>query len=227
MKPSFSLLFVILISFSCHTNDQKKTYETLLADSTKFIKPVSSFKPYLILQKFSVTDTGLCDFGNGEGSYAVVMRNNKLIDTIDKNFSIQKVDSSKYLYQVIAGGKNNIKKGRVTAAESDYIFLNGNNKQKLTSLTNNFDNYFSQPSIIDRKIYFWQINRPSNTLPAKVYAAMYDPVTTKTISYYIEDNPTDFDDQGYFEMPYSKNDTVFFEDGQRRIIKLSKDLQRF
>jgi hypothetical protein len=227
MKHIFLVCAVVLIVLSCDNNNQKKPQKTLAVDSTKVIQPATSFKPYSSIDNFIVTDTGHCDFGEGDGSYAVVMRNGKLIDTIDKNFGIQKVDSGKYLYLVITGAKNNIKEGQVTAAESDYILLELDNKQKLISLTSNFDNYFSQPSIIDHKIYFWQINRPDNTSPAKVSAAMYDPVTSKTISYYIEDNPMDFDDPGYFGIPYEKSDTIFFEDGQRRMVKLSKDLKRF
>ncbi|MCC8407372.1 hypothetical protein LJ707_00405 [Mucilaginibacter sp. UR6-1] len=201
--------------------------------SKKAISKDTAFKPYTVINDFIITDTGYFDFGLGEGTYAVVKKDNKLLDTIDQQYGIQKISNDVYLYLVIDGksiltnkenedgmvGNNHYKKS-IFANIGDFIILNKGNKISLNNKAEDFG-WFANPAIINQKIYYWKVSEAGTN--NRVFAAMFDPLILKTTSHYLFNDLIETDDGGYFESPQSYNGQVIFQFKGKRY-KFSPDL---
>ena len=241
MKPLAYLLLVFCF-LACHSDSKtrsadstaKKDVAVNTVVSKKSIEG-STFKPYKLNENYMVIDTGFLDLTVMEGVYAVVTRNNKLADTIDKDYGIQKIDDDSYLYLTVTGtgvleanasGKAGYKK-QISGLLGDYVITIGNKKQKLSTLTTDFNDYFSSPSVINGKIYFWQIKKIGTDGNNTIAAAVYDPTTKQTISHYIKDDFIETDNAGYFAAPYIKKDTIYFDGENDKLKKFDKDLKSY
>ncbi len=228
-------LILLLPLIACH-NDKGKTV-AIKSDTIRTIveasKKDTSFKPYAIAINYLVTDTGYYDAGIGDGAYAVIKLNNKLVDTIDLGYGMNRIDSSVYLYSIIVGlgpadkGIADPKyKKSINAAWGKYMIVENGKKEQLNKLTPGVDDYFSSPSIIANKIYYWQIKRLDSVGGISVSAAVFNPKTNKTISHYLQNDVLDTDDSGHFQLPYLKNDTIYFE-ALGKLMKFSKELKAY
>lgn len=186
------------------------------------------FKPYKLIDNFIVADTGYFDFGLGDGTYAVVKKDNKLLDTIDQQYGIQKISKDIYLYLVIDGKSiltdkenedgvvgNNCYKKSIFANIGDFIILNKGNKISLNNKAEDFG-WFANPAIINQKIYYWKVSEAGTN--NRVFAAMFDPLTLKTTSHYLFNDFIETDDGGYFESPQSSNGQIIFQFNGKRYI---------
>lgn len=197
-------------------------------------KKDTSFKPYKIADNYLVTDTGYFNIGIGDGVYAVIKRNNKLIDTIALVYGLSQVQDDLYLYYTVKGygvakseDANPQYKKSIMANLGDYTLINNDKKELLNKLTPDFDDYFSSPSVVSNKICYWQIKKLDSTGKIKVSAAMFDPQGLKTLSHYIMDDFLETDDSGYYPQPYTKNDTIYFNAGKDKLMKFSKTFQSY
>ena len=232
----FKYLILILPITACRHDKGKVTLVKSDTTPAKVEVPKKhfSFKPYTIADDFLVTDTGYYDEGIGNGVYAVIKSNNVLVDTIDLGYGMNRIDSGMYLYnQIIGRGPtpkdeaNSDYRESISASWGDYILFKSGKKEHLNKLTQDFDDYFSSPSVLDGKICYWQIKKLDSTGSIKVSAAQFDPVTHTTISHYLLNDVLETDDSGYFSQPYQKNDTIYFDAGKDKLMKFSKAFQSY
>jgi hypothetical protein len=171
------------------------------------------FKPYKLTGDFIVTDTGEYDFGIGTGVYAIVKKQNILIDTIDSDYGLNKVDSNKYLYIKVthahkfADEQSDHSAKSIWATNGDYILLDNNKKYLLNSVAQGFG-WFANPIILRNKIYYWKIKDGNKTY--HISAAVFNPLTKTTKSYYLFDHPIESDNEGFFEMALESGDAIIF-----------------
>jgi len=185
--------------------------------------------PYKLVDDYMVTDTGFFDFGLGDGVYAVVKRNNRLVDTIDKEFGFRAINDGSYMYYVILGNGPAIEPNRqyqksISASFGSFIIINGDKKIDVSKTAPDLG-WFANLTILNHQVYYWQVKKSGDT--NKIFAAEFDPKTCLTKSYYLFNNPIDADDPGYFAMPYLKSDTICFEANDGKISKFSSDFKPY
>jgi hypothetical protein len=177
-------------------------------------------------------DTGLFDAEVMEGTHAVITRDDKLADTIDKGYGIQKIGGDSYLYLTLTdtkpiNDKSTKRVGGISGSLGNYIVVVNGNKHLLSTLVPDFNDYFSSPSVINGNIYYWQIKKIDTTGNNRISAAKYDPVIKKTENYYLVDDYIETDDANYFAAPYFKNDTIYFDGENNKLKKFTKDLKPY
>ncbi|WPV01035.1 hypothetical protein SNE26_04555 [Mucilaginibacter sp. cycad4] len=195
----------------------------------------NSFKPYQLNKAYTIVDTGFVDAEVMECTYAVITRDNKLADTIDKDYGIQKIGDDSYLYLTLTDTKpiNNTstkgegRKKSISGSLGKYVVTVNGNKQLLSTLVPDFNDYFSSPSVINGNIFYWQIKQKDTTGNNRVSAAKFNPVTKKTNAYYLVDDYIETDDANYFAAPYLKNDTIYFNGENNKLRKFTKDLKPY
>ncbi|HAL80939.1 MAG TPA: hypothetical protein DCO83_00880 [Mucilaginibacter sp.] len=185
--------------------------------------------PYKLNEDYTVIDTGEYSNGPMGGSYAIIKRNGIVADTIDRGFGIKPISKGFYLYCVL--NRSNDPEGESEHALSldigRYLMIINNSKVALKNLSEKFDDYFSSPEVINHKIYYWQINPKDSTGKVGISAAEYDPAKKTTKSHFIMDGVLDTDDSDYFPLPYTKNDTIYFDAGKDKLMKFSKDFKSY
>ena len=225
------VLNVLLVLYGCNYKPASATTGNLKIKTTNN----SSSKKilYQLNKYYAVIDTGEYDTGILQGDYAIISKDN-IIDTINRYFGV-KVIGDKYLYLKITRNADLDKllspmpgnKKTLGASEQGYLLIDHGKKQNMINIALGFDSYFSSPSVINDKIYYWQLIRGHAAKAYKVSAAEYNPLTKALKSYYIEDNPIDTDDNGYFRSPYLKNDTIYFEGGYGKVKKFATDFKPY
>jgi hypothetical protein len=235
MKNSwFSILLLPLAA--CHNDKSKMTASKADTNVNKVEVKIKNilFKPYLLKADYYVTDTGYFNIGIGDGVYAVIKKDEKLIDTIALAYGINHIQGDQFLYYTINGegpAKNedaNPKyKKSIMASLGNYTIISNAKKELLTNMTPDFDDYFSSPSAINGNIYYWQIKKIDSSGQIKVSAAEFDPITKQTKSLFLMNDYLETDDSGYFPQPYSNKDTIYFNAGKDKIIKFSKDFKSY
>ncbi len=233
-------IFGLLVLFACKSKTKSVLTDTtssksITTETSNKTDKLPTITPYKMNGDYTVIDTGFFDASVSEGTYAVVQRNGKLADTIDKYYGIKEIDTDDYLYFTIsntgpldkgmspkAGYKNSI-----SGSLGNYIIVINGKKQYLNKLIRDFDDYFSSPSVIDHKIYFWQLKKLDKDGKISVSAAEYNPVSKSLKSSYIKNDIIETDDSGYFPYPYLKEDTLYFDAGKDKLMKFSKDFKAY
>lgn len=235
-------LFCLLILAACKSNTKSVSKDTTV--NTSAVKTNASFHkqarhfsitPYKMIGDYMVIDTGYLDATENAGTYAVIQKGGKLVDTIVKEFGIQKIGNDSFLFFTVietspldktasskAGYKN-----AISGSFGKYVLMSDEKKQLLSTLTSDFDDEFSSPGVINGKIYFWQIKKQKASELNKISAAEYDPISHSTKSHYLFDDDLGTDDIGYFPNPYLKNDTIYFVAGKDKTFKFSKDFKSY
>ena len=234
-------LFCLLILAACKSNAKSNSTDTVntlkVKTDTSFHKQAKHFTiaPYKLIDDYMVTDAGYVDATENEGTYAVIQKGGKLVDAIEKGFGIQKLGNDNFLYFTITDtspidkrmSSNVGYKNAISGSFGKYILMSGGKKQPLATLTSDFYDEFSSPRVIEGKIYFWQIKKQQSSDLNKISSAEYDPISHSTQSHYLFDDDMGTDDIGYFPDPYLKNDTIYFNSGNDRVIKFSKDFKSY
>jgi hypothetical protein len=182
---------------------------------------------------YRYTDTGFFNIVIGDGLFVVLKRNDKLVDTIDLGYGINQIEGDRFLYHTILGegiathdDANSKYKKSIMASLGNYTIITNSTKELLNKLTPDFDDYYSSPSVINHRVYYWEIKKLDTTGRIKVSAAEFDPIKKTTKSHFIMDDVLETDDNGYYPMPYLKNDTIYFDAG-KKILKVSKDFKLY
>jgi len=111
--------------------------------------------------------------------------------------------------------------------EGNFFLITNDKKTAFNNLTSGFDDYFSSPSVINRKIYFWSLDKIDTVGTLKVSATEFDPFTRKAKSYFLLNDILETDDSNHFSLPYIKNDTIYFVAGKDKLMKFSKTFQSY
>jgi len=229
-------LVLLLLLTACHNKEKNKiTVKTDSTTSTTEVKTQKTpFVPYMLKAGYQVTDTGYYNITIGDGVYAIIKKDNKLVDTIDLSYGIQQVKDDQYLYYTIKGrgsankeDANSNYKNSIMASLGDYTLITNEKKDYLKNIAPDFDSYFSSPAAINGAVYYWQIKRKDSSGNVSVSAAEYNPSTKQTVNYYIGPDILDTDDSGYFPLPYIKDDTIYFDAGKNKVKKFSKDFKAY
>lgn len=220
-----------LIFFAGCAGDAKKHIADSIVKAPVAKSPSANntFKPYVLTGDYMVTDTGYFDFEIGDGVYAVVKRNDRLVDTIDKAYGFHPVDDDTYMYCVIDGNgplkeKNTQYKTSISANIGSFIIINSDKKIDVSNTAPDLG-WFANPSIINHRVYYWQVKKAGDD--NKIFAAEFDPKTSLTTSHYLFNDYIETDDGGYFATPYLKNDTIYFEGNKGKTIKFTKDFKTY
>jgi hypothetical protein len=226
----FGYLSILFTLTACH-NQEKQASSVASGNANKQVS-VTSFKPYQFNKDYTIVDTGLFDAEVMEGTYAVITRDDKLADTIDKGYGIQKIGGDSYLYLTLTdtkpiNDKSTKRVGGISGSLGNYIVVVNGNKHLLSTLVPDFNDYFSSPSVINGNIYYWQIKKIDTTGNNRISAAKYDPIIKKTENYYLVDDYIETDDANYFAAPYFKNDTIYFDGENNKLKKFTKDLKPY
>ncbi|WP_157799150.1 hypothetical protein [Mucilaginibacter auburnensis] len=221
----------ILVAFGCRGKSP-----AMVSDSTKVVSALDTvgenvttgFKPYTLAENYIVTDTGFFDFDIGDGTYAVVKQQGRLIDTIDKYYGFQPLSKGAYAYYAIEGSgqsKTEAKNSKSILADiSHFMIITGNKKIDVTRNAPYFG-WFANPSILKNSVYYWEVKEQKDSY--KIFAAKFDPKTRLTNSFYLFNSFIDSDDGGYFAMPYLRGDTICFEHNDGKITKFSPDFKSY
>lgn len=228
MKTFIYIIGLILIS-GCAGKNITASSDTLPKIKLKSKTIDTAFKPYRLASDYMVTDTGYFDFGLGDGVYAVLKRNNKLMDTIDKGYSLQPIDNASFVYYTIKGAgllnkerSNSRYKRSISADIGDCIIINGANKINVSKKAPDFG-WFANPSIINHRIYYWQVKAIDKNGNSKISAAEFNPATGLTKSYYLFNDYMETDDGGYFPQAFNENGRIIFKFNDEKKYEFSSD----
>lgn len=215
---------LIILLAACNSNESGRVY-TSNSKTKDLIKHnnQAQFKPYQIAGQFTVTDTGYFDTGIGDGVYAVLERNHKLVDTISLFYNVKLISPNHFLYlrvegrgQAKPGDSNRKYKKSIYASETSYVILSDGRKTNISTLSRDFNDYFSSPQVIKGKIYFWAIKELDSSGRIRVSAAQFDPNTNSTKRHYLMNDILETDDGGYYAPPFLKNDTICFAFSEKK-----------
>lgn len=246
MKPLLYIACIVLLA-GCGGKKATPAKDTLVAQNTATIKKASvkanapsrdssSKEPALLLSNlpfnFAVSDTGYFNFVIGDGIYAVIKNNGILIDTIDAYYGFQKVDNERYMYLTIEGNSaltpeysDPKYKKSIAANLGNYVIIDKSSfKIKVDSLAPDFG-WFANPSIINGRIYYWQVKQESKKGNNFVSAAEFDPTTQKTKKQFLFKDYIETDASNYFEQPSFKNGVVVFNGFGEKEYKFSPDFK--
>jgi hypothetical protein len=163
------------------------------------------------------------------GYYAIIKRGGIIADTIDLSYGIKILGAQVYFYETlkkVPADEPGSESGKSLSLDfSDYLLITNSQKISLKTLAPSFDDYFSSPGVINNKIYYWQIDKQQSD--NKISAAEYDPASKSTKSFYLFNDGVETDDSGYFPNPYLKNDTIYFDNGNEKVKKFSKDFKPY
>jgi hypothetical protein len=213
---SIGYLICIIILAACNSkNKPTGATQAGAVDAKKKSGQPTVFKAYQINSVYTAIDTGKYsnDGPMSGGSYAIIQKNGTIADTINLNYGIKEINAGTYLYQTLKPEKERhqkLSKGELAMAEGNYILITGDAKLLLKDKTQNFDDYFSSPSAINNKIYFWQLEKGAPDDKMKISAAEFDIATGKTANHFLLNDVLDTDDSGYFPQPYLDKDTIIF-----------------
>lgn len=188
----------------------------------------AEFQPYKLNNDYTVIDTGT--YGNngpiGDGLYAIIKRKGMRVDTIDLTFGIKDLGNGVYFYQTLTHVTDPEiveSKGTLCLDLQAYLVVSNKNKTNLSNLARHFDDYYSSPSVIDGKIYYWQLEKTDAQDTQKVFAAAYNPETKQTKSFFLINDAIETDDSNYFTAPFTKKDSVIFTIEGKKKWEFSKD----
>jgi len=222
---SYILCFLVLCS--CKSKDKAVSKDTISKSTTtsgilKKEKSKLPFAPYKFNEDYTVIDSGKYsnDGPMTGGSYAIIKNNKEVIDTIDLYYGIKELGHQTYFYHKLnheIDPTEKDSKGFLTLQEGNYFLITNNNKTSFTSLASDFDDYFSAPNVINRKIYFWKLEKIDTVGTLRVSATEFDPLTNKTKSYFLLNDVLETDDSNYFQLPYPEKDNIVFTiDGKKK-----------
>jgi len=147
---------------------------------------------------------------------------------------MKQISTDIFLYYTIKGegavklkDSNQPFKKSIMASPGNYTLISSLSKSLLVNRSPLFDNYFSSPTIINGRIYYWPIKQIDSTGKIKVYAAEFDPRSNKCVKYFVMDDILETDDSGYLPLPYMENDTIYFEATTNKKMKFSKDFKPY
>jgi hypothetical protein len=102
-------------------------------------------------------------------------------------------------------------KNKISASPGQYLLIEASaRKSAVGKLAPNFDDYFSSPSVIENKIYYWSLQLLDSVGSYHVSAAQFNPTDGKVkFSHLFDDNiATDY--RYYFAPPELKGDRIRF-----------------
>ena len=142
---TFSLLLIIVVSCSNLSQDSK-------SEKKKDQKKNE-------LNNFKVIKSGVFWNELDEGKFEIIINESGFLDTIDKNWGFLKIKDDSYFYLQISKDEisDNFKLGKdsIYGLKGHFILYEDNNRKLIKDFTSNFSDYFSAPSLINSKLYFW------------------------------------------------------------------------
>ena len=230
MKTTYYILSIVILC-SCKGKSKpvlKDTASNVSISPSKLKKEgqTGQIRPYKLNKDFTIIDTGKYsnDGPMTGGSYAVIKKNDELTDTIDLDYGIKELGPQIYFYhklnhEINPGEKDS--RGFLALVDGSFILVANNNKASFSSLASNFDDYFSSPSVINQKIYFWKLEKIDTVGTLKVSATEFDPLTRQTKSHFLLNDVLETDDSGYFPSPYFEKDSIIFSLDEKKKWKFS------
>jgi hypothetical protein len=171
------LLRLIFISFTFVAVSSAQTNEYVLSDSLEFSDMISG------------------------GTAKVLKVNNRLIDTICTFFGVQSIGKSTIVYQKVEIRGKSEYGDSYEGNFSDYIVYKQGKKSLLRKSLSFFDDWFSSPSIINGRIYYWGLKHQNNSDSLSIYAMRYNFLNGKTESLILFTDLLETDNPGFFYPP--------------------------
>ncbi|RYE16344.1 MAG: hypothetical protein EOP51_25955 [Sphingobacteriales bacterium] len=181
------------------------------ADSLKIIAARKVFKPYNLVNGFTVIDTGYYGSGTLEGYYAIVKKEGQATDTIHLGMGVKEISKGNYLYLRLCrpNYQEEMAFGTLHLQPGEYIITSNGREVPFTTLVNDFDLYRSNPNVINGKIYFWQYTDKQSNKICKINASEYNPKTKEIRRHYLfTDNPDKV--ELHIWAPQQKNGNIVF-----------------
>lgn len=211
----------------------KDSLSKIAASITTSEAKKQGIKPYKLIDNWMVLDSGEYEAGPMGGSYLIVEKNKRFVDTIEKGYGIIKVTTNSYLYQKLT--RSNDEGLPVSSSTEhflpltyvDYILSQEHKNVSLSNTVKDFHFYFSSPYPINEKIYFWQLKEVGNDGNYKIYAAEYNPTKNTSNASYLKTDYIETDDAGYFPNPYAIKDTIYFALNDSLIWKFSPSFKPY
>lgn len=164
-----------------------------------------------------------------EGNFEIITNKKDFLDTIDKNWGFNKIKDNSYFYLKVSKSETDeffFKKDTIYGSSDDYILLENDIKTPINTITKDFDDYFSSPSFIENKIYFWGMKLSDSTKYIyKVYASELDLISKKSKHHLIFEDEIATDNKGYFPAPSLKNNKIVFQFDENQKWYFSKEFK--
>ncbi|MEO6148811.1 MAG: hypothetical protein ABIP28_01555 [Mucilaginibacter sp.] len=180
-----------------------------VADSLEVVAAKKAFKPYKLINGFTVIDTGYYGSGTLDGYYAIVEKGDKQADTIHLSIGLQHINKENYLFLRLCRPhyQEEMSFGTLNLHPDQYIVALNGREVPLTRLVKHFDLYKSAPHVINNKIYFSQYksNRSGNF---DVSAAEYSPETGIVRSQFLITDNLDEEHASFW--PHGENGRIIF-----------------
>lgn len=214
------IFYCILLSFGCSQNNNKS--ETESTDTvTKIVEDSTNFKSLKSGTFWNELE---------EGKFEIITNEKKFLDTIDKDWSFTKIQDNSYFYLKVSEDENqnhfNLGKDTLYGSVDHFILYEKNEKKSIKDFTRNFNDYFSSPSLINNKIYFWGMELyDSAKYIYKVYASELDLISKKSKHHLIFEDEIATDNKGYFPAPSLKKDKIVFQFDENQKWYFSKEFK--
>ena len=199
---TFSFLLIIVVSCSSLSQDSK-------SEKKKDQKKNES-------NNFKVIKSGVFWNELDEGKFEIIINESGFLDTIDKDWGFLKIKDDSYFYLQISKDEisDNFKLGKdsIYGSIGHFILYEDNNRKLIKDFTSNFSDYFSAPSLINNKLYFWGMElSDSINYTYKVYASELNLISKTNNKHLLFEDAIATDNRGYFPPPSLVNNKIVFK----------------
>ena len=145
------------------------------------------------------------------GSATILRIGGRIADTIDASFGVHAVGESNLLYQKVEISSYSENSHSYQGTYSDYILYHQGKRSPLRKYLRYFDDWFSSPTIIQGRLFYWGLRRMKGLDSLSIYAMRYDFSQRKLVSCLLFTDVLETDNPGFFYQPQQDKKGFLFQ----------------
>jgi hypothetical protein len=158
---------------------------------------------------YTLRDTTVYENEVSSGEFALLVRNGRIVDSVDLHFGVHRLNSGTVVFLPIK--TSGISEDFRELAATKHVAYDGNRRVLLTSFLPHFDDYFSSPAILDGLLYYWGMEQKGVIGKYKLHAIRYDALSRRIDSRFLFEAELATDYSGYLGRPTAQAGMILFE----------------
>lgn len=160
------------------------------------------------------------------GDYAVLLRNGKVVDSIDLFFGLQRLNTGTAVFLPVESYADEVivEEGVAAMFTTRHVLDHGKRRDTLASMLPDFDDHFSSPSVLGGVLYYWGLKKTPEG-GYVLHAVRYDALTGSIAARPLFESQLETDNRGHLAPPTNDAGTILFETFGRAF-RVSRDWKR-
>lgn len=151
---------------------------------------------------YTLRDTVEYDSGPVGGWYTYLYHRGTLIDSVDVNFGIHRLGKNKVVFLPVgADSSSELGQEEQYVDILNHVVADGRSRTPLKQFVPHLDDYFSSPTVIDNRLYYWGLLPTEEDRKYRLMAMRYHFTSGKLDSTFLAIEPVETDDRGYLSEP--------------------------